>query len=494
MFKKTAHHLNETGDVLNRKLESRYAIYAVMAVVTTLFVIAAAMIGISSYSPDSWAYFELSKTVFSGDFYRFNTFRSYFSNEYSAAFPLGYPVVLALVSLWTGPILMLAVAINIATVGATGLLLFNICKRIAIPAVAAVALILSVLFYPPYFDEVFTGRAIPLAMLIFLTACHFHLLKRPLLAGIFLGVSALVRFDFLVFAVLFQAVVFFLEKSPRLSFPAMPIGFVFGILPWVVYSYTHFGKLWASDNSWVALSALPAFVLDYPAEAWVTAFQDPARWFMKIFDNTAPLAESILSSAPLYPLLIFSLFFTALNWVRLRIENKSKTIILIIVIVISTAPYLLTGYIDPRYYSLLFLSLSATLVFVNGRNVGAEFLAGNFFGWMLVSLIFTIFIGTVYLFRDALVGARRTEAMTSQHKLIQTLKVCHQFEPQTVYIFMKEAGFVAPRYGAVSGMRIAYIPSNFERMTEGQRAAYLDQMKPYKLFASLLQVEQCTNR
>jgi hypothetical protein len=494
MFKQAAHYLNQAGDSLNSKLENRYAIYVVMAVVIFIFAGASAMIGISSYSPDSWAYFELSKTVFSGDFYRFNTFRSYFSREYSASFPLGYPVAIALVSLLTGPVPMVAAAVNIVTIAATVLVLFNICMRLSISALGAVALIFSLLFYPPYFDEVFTGRAIPLALLVFLTACYFHLLHRPFISGFSLGIAALIRFDFLVFAMLFQIVIFILERQLNKRLFAMLIGFLVGTFPWVMYSYTHFGKFWVSDNSWVAMSALPTFVLNYPAEAVVTVIQDPARWLVKILDNTAPLSESILGSALLYPLLLFSGVFAAANWARIEKESKSTVLILVLTALTSTAPYLMTGYIDSRYFSPLLLFLTTVLIFTIINVKGAELFKIDASGLTLISLIITIAIGALHLSRDALIGNKQAPAMSLQLKLIETLKACHQLEPQTVYIFMKEAGGISPRYGAITGMRTAFRPSNFEWMNEMQKLTYLDQMKPYVLFDRLSQVEQCASR
>ncbi len=390
---------------------------------------------------------------------------------------------------------MVAVAMNIATVAASGLLLYHVGKRIGIPALPACALVLSLLLYPPYFDEVFTGRSIPFAILLFFAACYFYLRQQHFFSGILLGVSALVRFDFLVVGLLFQVMALFLGKKTRIQLLQLQIGFILGILPWVIYSYTHFNKLWISDNSWVALSAVPVFVLDYPAEATVSVNQAPVKWFFKVVSNTLPLSESILSSALLNPLLILTLAFAGWSALKFKYRANFKVIVLMALIFASTAPYLLTGYINPRYFSLFFVSIAAVLVYTNSRLLAdADFIGLNFLGLTLLSVLITIPIGGVFLLADTLTGARKIDETHNQLKLIQTLKACHETERHKTYVFMKEGGFVAPRYGAVTGMRTAYIPSNFESMNESQKLAFLDVMKPYVLFDSLLKVEQCAKR
>jgi hypothetical protein len=61
-----------------------------------LGAVMASVIAAPPYSPDSWALYELSQTVF-GDFYRFNHWRSYAdAGAYSASFPPLTPVLIAL--------------------------------------------------------------------------------------------------------------------------------------------------------------------------------------------------------------------------------------------------------------------------------------------------------------------------------------------------------------------------------------------------------------
>ena len=71
----------------------------ILIILGTVFTILAIIFGTSMFSPDSWSYYELSKTIFTNNFYEFNTYRSYFSDLKSAAFPFGYPIVLATINL-----------------------------------------------------------------------------------------------------------------------------------------------------------------------------------------------------------------------------------------------------------------------------------------------------------------------------------------------------------------------------------------------------------
>ena len=100
---------------LDREIDlSRGQIATLSALIFVPLIALALAIGVSQFSPDSWSYFELSKTVFSDRFYAFATYRSYVSDTYSASFPLGYPVTLAAAGAVFGSTPWLAVAVNLA--------------------------------------------------------------------------------------------------------------------------------------------------------------------------------------------------------------------------------------------------------------------------------------------------------------------------------------------------------------------------------------------
>ena len=468
---------NRFGHALNAKLENKYALHIFMAIIIFSFAYASAEIGVSRFSPDSWAYLELSKTVFNGDFYKFNTLRSYFSSEYSASFPLGYPVAIAITSLLIGSNPMIAVAINIVAAIATGYVLFFICRQIKLPALACFSIISALLFYRYYIDEIFSGRAIPVAIFLYAVSFYFFIRRRPVISGVFLGLSVLVRFDFLVYALLFQTAALMVTRwQPRQNFLLL-FGFVIGIFPWIFFSFTHFGKIWISDNSWVAISALPAFVLDYPAAPIISAFQKPIMWLMRVISNVPPLLRSIIRGSLNIPLLILFFAYVIANWLRFGKENRNKFLLLFAIISLSTIPYLLTGYFDYRYYSLPFISLSMALVYLTYKTNNEVIFGVDCFGLSLISLIFASVLGIFFLSKDISTANTRFEDVKSEAAQIRSLHYCHQQNSMNTYIFAR--GDLAAKYGALTGMRAAMLPSNLDRMTLEEKNAYYDRMKPY---------------
>lgn len=489
MFERFLNPLNRAGLRLNDALERRWAIASALAAFAVLLKIASLQIGITRFSPDSWSYFELSKTIFGPAFYQFNTFRSYFSHEYSASFPLGYPTVLAIVSWVFGERPLAAVDVNIAAAVATGWVLLRICKTLQLPALAGFAIVLSVWLYPPYLEEIVSGRAMPAALLVFLGACYLQLRSKPLAAGLLLGLSVLFRFDFLVYALLYQAIFLVSHIKNYKAVAKMALGFAAGISPWVVYSLAHFGKPWISDNSWVAMSALPAFVVDYPAAPVVSALQNPMAWLHRVLGNVTPLLKAIGNAALWMPVLLLALLATARNWLRVTI--KAQVLLLVLVAAASTAPYLLTGYFDARYFSLVFLCLVVLFVVAMARAPRPRLFGMDLYGLALVAMVLTLPIGLFALAKTAYQAPEVSRKLDNQTRQIAILKACQQKTPETIYIFIDDVGGFAPMYGGVSGMRTAFVASNYLRMTEAERQAFFDHLQPHLVIRSMEQIEKC---
>ncbi len=491
MLDRLLNPLNRAGLRLNDTLESKWIIASALVAFAVLLKIASLQIGITRFSPDSWSYFELSKTVFGPAFYKFNTFRSYFSHEYSASFPLGYPTVLAVVSWVFGERPMAAVDINIAAAVATGWVLLRICKTLQLSALAGFAIVLSVWLYPPYLEEIVSGRAMPAALLVFLGAGYLQLRNKPLAAGLLLGLSVLFRFDFLVYALLYQAIFLVSHIKDFKAVIKVAIGFAAGTSPWVIYSLTHFGKPWISDNSWVAMSALPAFVVDYPAAPVVSALQSPMAWLHRVLGNVPHLLKAIGNAALLVPLLLLALLATACNWLRVTIKAQVLLLVLVLVAAASTAPYLLTGYFDARYFSLVFLCLVVLFVVAIARAPSPRLFGMDLHGLALVAMVLTLPIGLFALAKTAYQAPEVSRKLDNQTRQIAILKACQQKTPETIYIFIDDAGGFAPMYGGVSGMRTAFVASNYLRMTEAERQAFFDHLQPHLVIRSMEQIEKC---
>lgn len=483
--------LNRVGHRFDRNLQRPRSLLIAATACAVIFAVLAHVRGLSAFSPDSWAYFELSRTVFDGEFYRFNTLRSYFSFDRSASFPFGYPVLLAVVQKAFGPQPFLAVPLNVAAALATLCMIVAIGRRLALPALAQFTLAGALLFYAPYIDEVLAGRSIPLAILLFLCAFYLQLLQRPLLAGLLLGMSVLVRFDFLVYALLFQIGTLLLGRARAIAAPLLLAGFLLGIAPWIAYSHLYFDKWWVADNSWVALSATPAYFADYPAAAQVGAFDQPALWIRRVLGNIAPLCVAAASSAARFPAVIVLFLFAALAYRGQRDRPADWTLcVVLLLLAAALGPYLLTGYFDTRYFALPLLCFATLCLYAAGRS-GEH--AGGFelAGACVVAAALTIGVATLALAQNIAQGRRLAPVMAAEASQIAALQACHRQHPETLYIFVGKGGLLPAKYGALSGQRAAIIPSNFARMDAGARANYFEKMAPYLLIENPAEMQPC---
>ena len=273
----------------------------------------------------------------------------------------------------------------------------------------------------------------------------------------------------------------------------MFFGFLIGVLPWVAYSYIHFSKLWISDNSWVALSAIPANVLDYPAAPIKSAFEYPFLEISKLLKNSIRVIISFIRSSLMFPLLFIFFIFVCLRWKKFNPLIKTRAIIIVSLLPLSVAPYILTGYFDSRYFALIFLCLSGIIIYSVYPNQEGVFPGINVRGLTLLSLILTIAIGISFLSKDIWQGYNQTEEMKKQTALIKSIQTCHLSDPTKILFFLNDANELASKYGALTGMRTALAPSNFYDMNSEEKYLFLEQMKPYHLFNNLEEVQKCSS-
>lgn len=444
---------------------------------------------LADYSPDSWTYFELAKTVFGSDFYKFNTYRSYFSESYSASFPPGYPFLLALSHLAFGENPLNAAVINIIVTLLIWIVVIRLTSKLGVSQLAAVMLATSLVLWPFYLDEVFSGRAIPAALLLFLLGFNAYSSGTLFRSGLWFGFSALIRFDYLVYAIFSQIAIGLLDSRHRRKLILMPVGFLTGLSPWVIYSLSHFGKVWVSDNSWIAMSAFPAFVLDFPAASTVTVLDNPKMWILRVSDNILPLAHSLRLSAIKFPALIFLGVFFILCLPRFIGSVRWKLMLVIALICASLLPYLLTGYFDNRYFAAVFLCTAIVLM----RSI--ETTLGNRLQWkvylvgLVATLMISLFAGVLYLAKKSWHGIDRLDNPDPMAHYLEQIKVCQEKTPKTVYVFADH--MLAARYGAITGYRAAMLPSNFSRMTEEEKGKYWSYMSPAVMIGSAPKLNGC---
>jgi cytochrome c553 len=153
-------------------------------------------------------------------------------------------------------------------------------------------------------------------------------------------------------------------------------------------------------------------------------------------------------------------------------------------------PYLLTGYFDARYFALPFFLLQLALVVWLFFDTGG-WRQSSSVGAVAVVLFPTVACGVMAL-GNALISASAKQPSEGKAKaMVLQAYSCHLSEPGRRFIFGGELAFIAPRYGALTGLPTAFLPSNYKEMSEGARASYLSAMTPYRLMLTARDIDQC---
>jgi hypothetical protein len=329
------------------------------------------MIAAPPYSPDSWALYELSQTVF-GDFYRFNHWRSYASaSEYSTSFPPLYPTLIGLSDalLGTGP----RTGLYLAFACFAGFTLVS--ERIGRKVTGAPWLGLAaagVLLLGPnmLLIELGAGRTIPLQLLI-LSLIVLGLLQGRALTlaqaaglGALAGLALMNRFDAVLLPLLVAGAVLWLTRRPARALAALGASLIV-ISPWIAYSLTTFGTLFATDNAGTATAIDPAaYVTDWWPTAQLSLSDDPLAWAARVAGNVFTYARTF-ASLVLSPLGLGGAALVAaplaLIWLNGERPRGSAPLWVLAgvtaALALMMAPQVLTGYLEHRYFSALFWAL-----------------------------------------------------------------------------------------------------------------------------------------
>ena len=330
------------------------------------------------YTPDSWALYELSQTVF-GDFYRFGHFRSYADpSPYSSAFPPLTPVLIALTDgvfgtgARTGLIIAFAAFIAFATLSEA------IGRRVTGGAWVGLAAALLLLLGPKMLlVELEAGRTIPLQMSLYALVL-LGLLARDGIAGwravgigLVAGLAVLNRFDAILLPLFAAIAAAWLTGKPIRAAQTLA-GALIAVSPWISYSWATFGTLFATDNSGVLTALDPrAFVTDWWPEPRPSLSEYPAAWIGKLAGNIGTFAWNMAA-------LSFSamgLAFAAVVAVLLGVQHlvgrrpgllteplhhhESLRLLLCATVVsaVMLGPQVATGYLEYRYFTALFWSI-----------------------------------------------------------------------------------------------------------------------------------------
>ncbi len=437
-----------------------------------------------SFSSDSWSYQELAHSFASGDPYRIITLRSYWSLEYSASFPPGYPFIIYLLHRFFDQTPYVAVGLNVMVAVITPLASAWLTRVLTGQKLAGLIAGFALLLYLPYIEEVLAGRSIPLAILLSISglASLFSIRKpaMPVIAGLLLGLACLVRFDQLPLVLLFFVLALW-QRQPFSRLMIAGITMMVTISPWIYMSWEHFGKLWASDNSWVAISSQPAYVTDFPAIAPQTLWTHPADFLSKCLNNVLTLIQGLISAIiRYYPILPIALVFGWLNRKSNQAVPFSKAHYgVLVVATLALTPQIVTGYITYRYFSFILLCALIFLFSTTVTNIKSEKNHRIILLWIGLVLNFTM----VALWAKEHAASREisTVNLQQQKQLLMALDQCHAAESNVLYVFPAKGGHVpATRYGAEYRRRAALMPNNINLGNTANRNLFEQTLVPLR--------------
>jgi hypothetical protein len=449
-------------------------LWPVVALAAVLIPLLLAVIAAPPYSPDSWALYELSQTVW-GDFYRLTHWRSYASAApYSASFPPLTPVLIALADalFGTGPRTGLYLAF--AAFAAFALLSERIGRQVTGAAWLGLGAALLLLLGPNMLlIEMQAGRTIPLQLLLYalvligLVRGAAITFGQAALIGLVAGLAVLNRFDAVLLPVPVALAIGWLTRSPAKALAALAASLV-AVSPWVAYSLTHFGTLFATDNAGIATALDPrAYVTDWWPVPQASLADDPLAWTGKIAGNLGTLVyvAAGLAASPLgLAAAAFLAFPAALAFLCRRDRRQGGAFGVLAGFAVLTglmlAPQVLTGYVEQRYFSAL---VWAALLAAGCWGIAQS-------GALAQRIVFAKAAGAAaVLAAGALAIAQASTAQADAPDFdnapdVAALKACVSATPDARILVLGDDRLVA-RAGALGGLATMMAPRN---MAEGR--------------------------
>lgn len=452
------------------------------------------------YSPDSWALYELSQTVF-GDFYRFNHWRSYASDvPYSTSFPPLTPVLIGVIDavLGTGPRTGLYLAF--AAFAGFAMVSEQIGRKVTGAAwIGLGAALIGLLGPNMLLAELGAGRTIPLQLLL-LALILSSLLQGARISlvgaagiGFLAGLGVLNRFDAVLLPLLITAMILWLTRSPKRALAAVAAAGV-AVAPWVIYSLTTFGTVFATDNSGIATTLDPAaFVTDWWPAPQPGLADDPAAWAARVAANAwgafytlaALLATGMGLTAAAF--LAPPAALPALAAGRPRGNDGLKVLIVFTVITaLLLAPQVLTGYLEYRYFAALIwaaLLAAGCWCIAQGTTLHQRAHAARLAFMSVAAAMAVLTIGQV---KEALAAGRMDRAEWARFDApgdLKALQACVKDTPRPRILVLGDDLFAA-RAGALGGLGTMMEPRNMARGrldTDGSQAFIAEWQVDYVL-------------
>lgn len=445
---------------------------------------ALAMRGHLAFTPDSWTYYELARSM-PGDFYRLHLTRQFqFVSPYGASFPPLWPMLIALADGLTGAGPVVAYWLAALSAGLFAVLSEAGGRRCFATRWVGLAAAVLILSHAGLIDEITGGRSIPLQLCLY--AALLWVLAAPDgarrwgLAGLLSGLAVMNRFDALPLAVVLAGAVAVLARRRWLAAGAVYIGALLIVLtPWIAYSRLRFGRWFASDNGGVAFSPdRQAYVTDWWPAPQPTAFDAPVDWLLKVAGNALRLVPEMVVSPGLATLMVWlvaALVIRAVyRWARVEGTGKAApgrgALIACGLALFALLPgYMLTGYLDGRYFTPQ-LWLAALVAM--GR--AAQRLGGparrDRFGAMVAATCLTA--AALVLTARALWPPPPALPQFPHDPRDTTLARCLAASPAPPVILAADAAQGA-RWSALYRWDVVLVPRNFVRLGDAERRTFL---------------------
>ena len=445
------------------------------------------------YSPDSWAYYELSQSIRDGG-YRLLGLRSYVypAAAPSGAFPPLWPGLWSLVAALSGLGARAGLVASFGCAAAAAGLSEAIGRRVSGVKWIGLAAAAALFAMPDFAEEVQAARSIPLQIALAAALIWIWVRPGPLTflrasaMGALCGALVMTRFDMMAFAAFFGLTILLGSRSLGAA-ARFGVTFLAAVSPWVTVSWLRFRELFHSDSSFVASAAdAQTFVTDWypPGHAPATVASAPAAWAAKVAGNVPPFLEAVASSPGFVGLSALTVALAALVLGRSPAVTPARPdaagarrLAAVAPAVAAPLPvYLVTGYFDARYFSLAFwyllLATAVSAAIAWKARVGRERVEAR---TMLLAIALLLIGG----YADAARGlARPPEPLFPDLREFARMEACLRHmgaRPSDRLLFNDNT--LAARWAAVRHLPSATLPRNFTQpgLSLDDKRRFLDQ-------------------
>jgi len=449
---------------------------------------ALAMRGHLAFTPDSWTYYELARSL-PGDFYRLHLTRQFqFTSPYGASFPPLWPALIALADALTGAGPVVAFWLAALTAGLFAVLSEAAGRRCFATRWIGLAAAVLILSHGGLIDEITGGRSIPLQLCLY--AALLWVLAGPdgwrrwALAGLLGGLAVMNRFDALPLAVALAGAVAAMAGRRCAAAGAGYLGaLLIALTPWIAYSRLRFGRWFVSDNGGIAFSAdRQAYVTDWWPRPQPTLFDAPGDWLLKVSGNAMRLVPEMVVSPGISTLVVWLVAGLVIRAayrpargadMAVAAPGRAALIAVGLALFALLPGNVLTGYFDGRYFTPQ-LWLAALIALGRAAQRLGEPARRDRFG--------AVAAATCLAVAALLLGARArgTEAPAlPDFPLGQTdaaLARCLAASPVAPVILAADATEGA-RWSALYHWNVVFVPRNFARLGDGDRRAFVSRYR-----------------